>query len=77
MVSLCTSTSRGKPTPHSTKNLADEQWRLRSGQERERKLSKRELANVLDFVMLKRNRCSCNDCVGIASRLVDEHLAQA
>lgn len=28
-------------------------------------------------VELKRHRCSCNDCVGVASRLVDEYLAQA
>lgn len=26
---------------------------------------------------LKRNRRSCNDCVGIAARLVDEYLAEA
>ena len=26
---------------------------------------------------LKRHRCSCNDCVGVASRLVDEYVAQA
>lgn len=25
---------------------------------------------------LKRHRCSCNDCVGVASRLVDEYVAQ-
>ena len=25
---------------------------------------------------LKRNRRSCNDCVGVAARLVDEYLAQ-
>lgn len=24
---------------------------------------------------LKRNRCNCNDCVGVAARLVDEFLA--
>ena len=28
-------------------------------------------------VDLKRNRCSCNDCVGVASHLVDEYIAQA
>lgn len=28
-------------------------------------------------VDLKRNRRSCNDCVGVAARLVDEYLAQA
>lgn len=26
---------------------------------------------------LKRNRCNCNDCVGVASRLADELIAQS
>ena len=26
---------------------------------------------------LKQHRCSCNDCVGVAARLVDEYAAQA
>jgi hypothetical protein len=46
------------------------------GIEREEELERAFKAELgfVTCVELKRNRRSCNDCVGIASRLVDEYL---
>lgn len=50
---------------------------LRVGREDELEEAFREHFGYVTCAELKRNRCSCNDCVGVAARLVDEFVAAA